>query len=323
MTDYQLIIQKGPEPGKIFPLTSASVTIGRDPMVEITIDDAEVSRQHTRLTRSYSGYQVHDLGSTNGTYLDGVRLGGEAVTLQPGQILTLGSGVSIIYQVVSSPKEAYESAVLATMLDAPTPSPEDVLAGVAEDEEVEEVVGIEWSEAVIEAEDVVDEISPEPEMPGFSEHGTEILLATPDPNPPDEAAANEFESAQADWEAEDNLLSDPEPVDVEPFDWDATPDSATILDVNAFEPETDTSAALSASVDPTPDPIPLAADNPVQPYATIDQPDKPKPNNRRIITILLIILILLCCCACGVFYFMYAIGGDLIIDAIMGAGAIP
>ncbi len=312
MTDYQLFIQKGPEPGKILPLTSASLTIGRDPMVEITIDDAEVSRQHTRLTRSYSGYQVHDLGSTNGTYLDGVRLGGEAVTLQPGQILTLGSGVAIIYQIVPAPEEDYEAAVLATMLDAPTPAPEEPAAIISDDDEH---VGIEWSEAVVEDEEVAEGIPSEPEMPGFAESGTEILLDTPQIEPADEAAAApaiESEPLQNDWEAEDELI--PEPVRAEPFEWNATPDSATILDFDEVEPET--------AVDPTPDPLPPAADAVSKPNVTIDQPAKPKPNNRRTVTILLIILILLCCCACGFLYFMYVIGGDLIIDALMEAGAI-
>lgn len=313
MTDFQLFIQKGPEPGKIFPLTSASVTIGRDPMVEITIDDAEVSRQHTRLTRTYSGYQVHDLGSTNGTYLDGVRLGGEAVTLQPGQILALGSGVSIIYQIIPETEKDYEAAVLVTMLDAPTQPPEEPIADISDDEEV---ARIEWSEAVIDEEDVIEAKPSEQEMAGFSESGTEILFAAPQIEPVDEAAVPiiKSEPAQDDWEADDQPIPEPESVRAEPFVWDASPDSETLIDFDEIETET--------AVDPPSEQTPPIIDTVAKPPETIDQPAKPKPNNRRIITILLIILILLCCCACGFFYFMYTIGGDLIIDAIMEAGAI-
>lgn len=305
MTDYQLFIQKGPEPGKIFSLTSASVTIGRDPMVEITVDDAEVSRQHTRLTRTYSSYQVQDLGSTNGTYLDGVRLGGEAVTLQPGQIIALGSGVSIIYQIVPAAGDDYEAAVFATMLDAPTQPPEEPMAVIADDEAG---ARIEWSEAVVEEEDVVEVIAPEPEMPEFAESGTEILFATPQIETTDEAAASiiESEPVQDDWEAEDYPSPEPEPVRAEPFEWDASPESATLVDFDEIETET--------AVDPTPDPIPPTADNLAQPHVTIDEPAKPKSNNRRTITILLTILILLCCCACGFITFLYQIGGDWVLN---------
>ncbi len=47
--NYQLLVQRGPEPGKVYPLSSVSITIGRDPMADITITDPEVSRQHVRL----------------------------------------------------------------------------------------------------------------------------------------------------------------------------------------------------------------------------------------------------------------------------------
>ena len=61
------------------------MTIGRDPMAEITINDPEVSRRHARLIGTLSGYRIQDLGSTNGTFVDDIRLGGEPLDLNIGQ----------------------------------------------------------------------------------------------------------------------------------------------------------------------------------------------------------------------------------------------
>ncbi len=102
----QLIVSKGPEPGKVIDLTSVAMTIGRDPMSEITIYDPEVSRRHARLVATRSGYQIQDLGSTNGTFVDGVRLGGDPVDLQPGQVITIGGGVALIYQVSTAAEDS-------------------------------------------------------------------------------------------------------------------------------------------------------------------------------------------------------------------------
>ncbi len=95
---YRLLVNKGPEPGNVFELTSVSMVIGRDPMAEITINDPEVSRRHARLIGTLSGYRIQDLGSTNGTFIDGIRLGGEPLDLEVGQVISIGDGVALVYQ---------------------------------------------------------------------------------------------------------------------------------------------------------------------------------------------------------------------------------
>lgn len=99
---FQLVVRKGPKMGQIFPLDNASLIIGRDPMSDILLNDPEVSRQHVRLTRSAQGYLLEDLGSTNGTYVDGQRLSSEARALQPGQSVSIGSGVRLVYERVGT-----------------------------------------------------------------------------------------------------------------------------------------------------------------------------------------------------------------------------
>jgi hypothetical protein len=84
---YQLVMQKGPNPGKIYELSQEEITIGRDISNRLVINDPEVSRRHARLTSQSGGFVIEDLGSTNGTFVDGQRLMGPHL-LRPGQTVT-------------------------------------------------------------------------------------------------------------------------------------------------------------------------------------------------------------------------------------------
>ena len=55
-------------------LVGSVVTIGRSPSNDVVIDDPTVSAQHASLTKSPSGYRLKDLGSTNGTQINGVSI---------------------------------------------------------------------------------------------------------------------------------------------------------------------------------------------------------------------------------------------------------
>lgn len=111
-TQYQLIVRKGPKVGETFLLETISLTIGRDPVSDVVLNDPEVSRQHARFSQTETGYQVQDLGSTNGTFVNGERLESEPVDLQPGFTVSMGSGVTLIYEEVPT-----GDALAATMID--------------------------------------------------------------------------------------------------------------------------------------------------------------------------------------------------------------
>lgn len=70
----QLVMRTGPTPGKAFPLSKSEIVIGRDATCDIVINDAEISRRHAKMTMQETGYVLEDLGSTNGTFVDGQRL---------------------------------------------------------------------------------------------------------------------------------------------------------------------------------------------------------------------------------------------------------
>lgn len=98
---FQLVMQKGPNPGKIFELTQEESTIGRDISNRIVINDPEVSRRHARLSvnTQMGGFVIEDLGSTNGTFVDGQRLMGPHL-LRPGQTVMLGEKITLAYEAL-------------------------------------------------------------------------------------------------------------------------------------------------------------------------------------------------------------------------------
>ena len=68
-----LAVLDGPDLGRIFRVEQPSVTIGRGD-AEVQLEDGEVSRQHARLEMRGGKAVVRDLGSTNGTFVDDVKV---------------------------------------------------------------------------------------------------------------------------------------------------------------------------------------------------------------------------------------------------------
>ncbi len=66
-----------------------SITIGRDPQAQITLDAPVVSRQHARIQQTAQGPLITDLNSTNGTFVNGSRLT-TARRLQEGDVVQIG-----------------------------------------------------------------------------------------------------------------------------------------------------------------------------------------------------------------------------------------
>ena len=66
-----LSIIKGPQTGNVFELDQPEVTIGRDPSNTIFLNDMTVSRSHAKILRNAASVLIEDLGSLNGTWVDG------------------------------------------------------------------------------------------------------------------------------------------------------------------------------------------------------------------------------------------------------------
>ena len=63
-------------------------TIGRAPGNDLVVPSLSISRRHARLMRTASGFELVDLGSTNGIHVNGRRV--ERVALAPGIIAVMG-----------------------------------------------------------------------------------------------------------------------------------------------------------------------------------------------------------------------------------------
>src|SRR5579863_385461 len=63
-----LTILRGVDAGQIVALGEGEIVLGRGPGVDVTFEDAAVSRRHARVVRQQGAYVLEDLGSTNGTF---------------------------------------------------------------------------------------------------------------------------------------------------------------------------------------------------------------------------------------------------------------
>ena len=98
---FQFVMRSGPTPGAIYPLEGDQLVIGRDAASGVAISDAEVSRKHARLNFQGGKYVLEDLGSTNGTFVNGQRLSGPTV-LKSGDVVSLGEQIVLMYEGLSS-----------------------------------------------------------------------------------------------------------------------------------------------------------------------------------------------------------------------------
>src|SRR4051812_7495759 len=85
----KLVCTAGPKSGQEFPLHQQDVVIGRATDNAISVPDTSVSRKHLKLRKTNSGWVAMDLGSGNGTMLNGELIADETV-LGNGDVLALG-----------------------------------------------------------------------------------------------------------------------------------------------------------------------------------------------------------------------------------------
>jgi predicted component of type VI protein secretion system len=120
---FQFVMRSGPTPGATFSLEGDQLLIGRDSSSGVAINDAEISRKHARLTFQGGKYVIEDLGSTNGTFVNGQRLV-SAVVLKSGDVVSFGEQIVLMYEALSSdPGETMISARKAPQRQASAPAP--------------------------------------------------------------------------------------------------------------------------------------------------------------------------------------------------------
>jgi pSer/pThr/pTyr-binding forkhead associated (FHA) protein len=83
-----LVVKRGPNAGSRFTLDQDEVSAGRHPESDIFLDDVSVSRRHAEFRRVADGYEVVDVGSLNGTYVNREAI--ESAALSNGDEIQIG-----------------------------------------------------------------------------------------------------------------------------------------------------------------------------------------------------------------------------------------
>jgi DNA-binding NtrC family response regulator len=86
--EWTLEVTSGPDKGKKVTTQDALLRVGSDPATDLVLSDPTVSRRHLELERTPLGFVLRDLGSRNGTFLDGRQV--MAVLLKPGDKFQAG-----------------------------------------------------------------------------------------------------------------------------------------------------------------------------------------------------------------------------------------
>lgn len=96
---FRLVLKSGPNSGQTFELGENEIIIGRDVNANFVINDPEVSRRHAHIYKQGANYVIVDLGSTNGTVVNGQRIAGPYI-LSPGEFITLGEHTQVLFEKV-------------------------------------------------------------------------------------------------------------------------------------------------------------------------------------------------------------------------------
>ena len=98
-----LVRMEGVEAGRVYSLGLDVATLGRHPESELVIDDGGISRHHAKLRWEAGTHVVEDLGSRNGTFVQGQKI--SRAQLSDGDLLQLGPKVGLRYSLVDDLQE--------------------------------------------------------------------------------------------------------------------------------------------------------------------------------------------------------------------------
>jgi pSer/pThr/pTyr-binding forkhead associated (FHA) protein len=119
----QLVVVRGKPEGKVIPLVGPMFKIGRGETCHLRPSSEQVSREHAEFTIAADSLTVRDLGSRNGTLVNGKALTAEACTLKDRDLVQVGP-LTFAVSIVEAPATAAKPA--APVAAAAKASPEEV-----------------------------------------------------------------------------------------------------------------------------------------------------------------------------------------------------
>src|SRR6516165_847638 len=121
----QLVVVRGKPEGKIIPLVGPSFKIGRGETCHLRPNSEQVSREHAEFSISGNGVVVRDLGSRNGTLVNGKALTTESYRLKDRDLVQVGP-LTFAVAIADAPGVAARPAAAAPAHPKAKASPEDV-----------------------------------------------------------------------------------------------------------------------------------------------------------------------------------------------------
>lgn len=96
-SEAHIVVHQDPTTQQVFPLTESVLSLGREANNDVVLIDPEASRRHAQISFQAGRYVIEDLGSTNGTFVNGRQILA-ATTLSPGDVIEVGEMTRILYQ---------------------------------------------------------------------------------------------------------------------------------------------------------------------------------------------------------------------------------
>src|SRR3954466_13710876 len=111
-----LVFLAGPIAGRRYKLGDGEYVIGRRSDCQIFVPDMRVSRQHARLWKNGEGWSLEDLGSNNGTFINGVKLQ-QATTIKHEDEITIANNRIRVEEATDQPAKVLDAPHVVTIVD--------------------------------------------------------------------------------------------------------------------------------------------------------------------------------------------------------------
>jgi S-DNA-T family DNA segregation ATPase FtsK/SpoIIIE len=112
----RVVVVNGPDAGKVTPL-NGMVTIGRALTCDLVLSDIDVSRHHITITPSQTAVLVSDLGSTNGTSVNGLQIGSSQTSVGEDDLIRIGDSTLQVRASTTRPAALRGHEDGATLVD--------------------------------------------------------------------------------------------------------------------------------------------------------------------------------------------------------------
>lgn len=176
-----LVLQRGSEAGRRWPLDrTRTLTIGRSDECDIALPDRQVSRYHARITWRGDGYQLEDLGSKNGTHVNGQEVEG-VIPLQDGDEIQIALRFKLAFvDAGATAPLTFDNDKIGLRLDKETR--QVWINGILADPPLSlhqyRLLEVLWDSGggVVTREQIVDAVWPEASGEGVSEQAIDALV---------------------------------------------------------------------------------------------------------------------------------------------------